>query len=118
MKFQPQFLVALACLCVLGCGEGESDDGTAGRMVFVDTQTMAAMVQPVSDTFPSVNPLTGQPTLMPGLYCSSCRKWYPVPPPDQINRRPDGALCPKTRTLLIADGPWPDDATGSTGEGS
>lgn len=98
-------LLAVFCLSP-GCGSG-TEQTQPQQMVFVDTKTQIAVVGPVTDQFPALNKETGKRTLMPGLYCPKCEKWYPVPSPDQINHRPDGGLCPKTKTPLIADGPMP-----------
>ncbi len=113
MRFQYQLVTVIICVGSLGCGSDQPVNEPVERMVFVDTETMNAVVQPVSKTLPAVNPQTGQRTLMPGLYCPDCSTWHPVPAPDQINRRPDTALCPKTRIPLIADGPWPNEDTAS-----
>lgn len=103
-----RILIPLTALCSwLGCGT-EPENPQPQQMVFVDTKTQIAVVGPVTDQFPALNTETGKRTLMPGLYCPKCEKWYPVPSPDQINHRPDGGLCPKTKTPLIADGPWPE----------
>jgi len=99
--------VLLFVLCVLAGCRTETEVTQPQQMVFVDTKTHVAVVGPVTDQFPALNTETGKRTLMPGLYCPKCEKWYPVPSPDQINHRPDGGLCPKTKTSLIADGPWP-----------
>jgi len=114
MTFHFRLLVISICVFVAGCGSSETDSDVVNKMVYVDTETMAAIVLPVYESLPATNSETGERTLMPGLYCPECRTWYPVPAPDQINRRPDAALCPKTRTPLIADGPWPDEDSEST----
>ena len=111
MKLFIQLLLLSLCVACVGCDSSEPADEIK-TPVFVDTETAAVFVLPALPV-PATNPQTGKPTLMPGLYCPECRKWYPVPPPDQINRRPDAALCPKTRTPLVADGPRPE--AGKTG---
>ena len=93
----------------IGCGSGDTSAGPNADMVYVDTETFVAVVAPRSGTVPTINPATGQRTLMPGLYCQVCKKWYPVPSPEQINRQNGAALCPKTKTPMIADGPWPEN---------
>lgn len=91
-----------------GCGSGAPSAGHDADMVYVDTKTFVAVVAPKSGSVPIINPATGQRTLMPGLYCPDCEKWYPVPSPKQINRQKGVALCPKTKMPMIADGPWPE----------
>lgn len=93
-----------------GCGSSDTSAGADADMVYVDTKTFVAVVAPKSGSVPIINPATGQRTLMPGLYCPDCEKWYPVPSPEQINRQKGAALCPKTKTPMIADGPWPENA--------
>jgi len=95
---------------VIGCGSNSTTvDRDAGQMVYVDTTTDEAVVADVSSEYPVLNPQTGKKTLKPGLYCWECKKWYPVPPLDQINRIPNGAICPKTGRPLSSEGPWPDE---------
>lgn len=95
-------------LILAGCSSDEADAVLADRMVYVDTKTGQAVVRDVVSPVPAVNPETNERTLMPGLYCPTCQKWYPVPPPEQINSRPNAGQCPNDRTPLTADGPWPD----------
>lgn len=111
MRFTVLFVVTLVHVGVVGCGSSTSDGNAARKTVLVDRETMAPFVLEVSESLPAVNPGTGKRTLMPGLYCPQCHKWYPVPPPDQINRQPDATLCPKTRAQLIPDGPFPEQTS-------
>ncbi|MEO8494341.1 MAG: hypothetical protein ABI614_04675 [Planctomycetota bacterium] len=104
-------LIAIGVLGISLTGCGRSAEVTTEevpRAVYVDTKTMQAMVCDVVDDSPTVNPKTGQRTLMPALYCPTCRVWHPVPPPDQINRVPGATTCRKTGATLTADGPWPE----------
>ena len=99
----------LFCAVLAGCGgSSPSVDPPANRMVYVDTATMQQLVHDVAASFPAVHPTTGKPTLRPALYCSTCKKWYPAPAVDQVNRIPGAGQCPKDKTSLTADGPWPD----------
>ncbi len=56
------------------------------------------------------HPRTGQASLMPGLYCEKCRQWRPSPPLDVLQQDLSARLCPKDRTVMIADGPKPQSA--------
>ncbi|MCP4175843.1 MAG: hypothetical protein GY758_34290 [Fuerstiella sp.] len=105
-------LIIHACT---GCGSADTAAERDGLMVFVDTATSTPIVTPVPDSVPSLNPATGKRTLMPGLYCPVCEQWYPVPAPEQINRQPGAALCPITKTPLMAAGPWPEESGASGG---
>lgn len=98
-----------------GCGGGStpSNSNPPSRMVYVDTATMQPLVHDVATSFPATHPKTGQPTLRPALYCPTCQKWYPAPDIDQVNRQPGAGQCPKDKTPLTADGPWPDRYTPS-----
>src|SRR5262245_772254 len=44
-------------------------------------------------------------TLVQALYCPQCRKWYPFPPPEALERMPMGPRCPKHRTGLLEEIP-------------
>ena len=102
-------LLLLAGLALMGCGRNTSADSPAKRMVYVDTATMQPLVHDVAASFPAIHPQTGKPTLRPALWCATCRKWYPAPAVDEINRVPGAGLCPKDKTPLTGDGPWPND---------
>lgn len=54
---------------------------------------------------PAMNPKTGRRTLMQGLYCSQCRKWYPAPPPEMAERSPRGPACPHDGSTLTVEEP-------------
>jgi hypothetical protein len=103
------------CVCLSGCGgsTGSAPRTTppTGRMVYVDTATMQPLVHDVATSFPAVHPQTGKPTLRPALYCPKCQQWYAAPSVDQVNRVPGAGQCPKDRTALTAEGPWPDGST-------
>ncbi|QEG41473.1 hypothetical protein [Roseimaritima ulvae] len=94
----------LPMLGLLGCG-GEAASVPAATMMMVDVQSGQTFSLPLPTTFPAVNPETQRRTLMPGLFCSTCQKWYPVPPPDQINRQGQAGMCPRSHGPLTADGP-------------
>lgn len=98
------------CLFLAGCGgSSQPTDSNVGRMVYIDMATMQPFVHDVATSFPAVHPQTGKPTLRPAVYCSTCKKWYPAPALDQVNRTPGAGLCPKDKTPLTAEGPWPND---------
>ena len=107
-----KILSALMLVMVaFGCGAEDVANDVKTRMVYVDTESREAVVTEKSNTVPVINPSTGKRTLMPGLYCSKCEKWYPAPPPERINSVPGAGLCPETQNPLSADGPWPTDDT-------
>lgn len=101
--------MSVLALSLVGCGRStEVATDATPRAVYVDTTTMQAVVSDLVTDPPAVNPATGKRTLMPALYCPTCRAWHPVPPPDQINRAAGASTCRKTGAALTADGPWPD----------
>lgn len=100
----------LFCLILSGCGGSPPpSESHAGRMVYVDVATMQPFVHDVATSFPAVHPQTGKPTLRPALYCPTCKQWSPAPDVDQVNRIPEAGLCPRDKSPLTAEGPWPDD---------
>lgn len=114
-EMNTQLLITVALLAsasIAGCGSEDPNARPTDRMVYVDTETQQPVVHEIVIPVPAVNPETGKRTLMPGLYCPTCNTWYPVPSADQINTRPNTGQCPKDKTPLIADGPWPgEDST-------
>lgn len=99
------------CLFLSGCGgSSPPTDSKMGRMVYVDMATMQPLVHDVAASFPTAHPQTGKLTLRPAVYCSTCKKWYPAPALEQVNRTPGAGLCPKDKTPLTTEGPWPTDS--------
>jgi hypothetical protein len=54
---------------------------------------------------PVMNPKLGRATLVQALYCSRCRGWHRMPPPEARHLMPGGPVCPKTRAPLVETGP-------------
>ena len=103
------FLSTTGLLILCGCAPGENESATAvNQMVYVDLQTRDAVVSEQTDVIPAVHPVTGERSLMPGLYCDECEQWHPAPPIDELQRNPDARQCPRCRIAMSADGPWPD----------
>ena len=102
------------CSILSGCGgSAPPSESNAGRMVYVDTATMQPLVYDVATIFPAAHPKTGKPTLRPALYCPTCKKWFPAPDLELINRVPGAGQCPKDKTALTTDGPWPSGSESS-----
>jgi hypothetical protein len=102
------FLVALGPV-LNGCGEDVASTPAAAGRVCVDPATGAAFVVETT-IFPAVHPGTGKATLVPALYCSKCAAWHAAPPVEQLHRQRGVAHCPRTGTVLTADGPRPNAA--------
>ncbi|MCC7421834.1 MAG: hypothetical protein IT428_16265 [Planctomycetaceae bacterium] len=101
MKLLP---LLLAAGLLAGCSDGKSGHAAIEPMVYVDTET-GKVVQAPPEPTPAVNPDTGKKTLMPGLYCSRCKKWYPSAPLEVAQRNPSSRMCPKHRTPMETKGP-------------
>lgn len=101
--------VALGFLIVLGCGSSPPSDPHANQMVYYDRATKRAVVYNISRVSPALHPQTGQPTLVPALYCTECQKWFPAPPIEIRERNPKALICPK-KHRLTPDGPWPEES--------
>jgi hypothetical protein len=54
---------------------------------------------------PAMNPKLGRATLVQALYCSRCRGWHRMPPPEVRQQMPGGPVCPKTRAPLVETAP-------------
>jgi len=90
---------------VSGCAK--EAEAPVATMVYIDSVTRKPVVQAVSSEFPAVNPATGRRTLRPAAYCDECRAWHAVPPMEEIQRRPEALVCPKSKGRLRFDGPMP-----------
>ena len=111
---QSQIPIAVAVILGIAAGSGCGQKQTAEpdkppQMVYVDVQTKSVVVAPRTKDTPAVNPKTGRRTLMPGLYCSHCRRWHPAPPLQVVQRNPAARKCPKCKRSLTSEGPFPDE---------
>ena len=100
-------LAGAAAAAIGGCGGGDdAPEAASAPTVYYCTETKTVVVAARQQT-PAVNPQTGRRTLVPALYCPTCRQWQPAPPPEVLQRNPGAGLCRKHKTPLIADGPLP-----------
>jgi hypothetical protein len=107
-RMMPALLAA--AVCAAGCpSEPKPSAENSPDVVYVDTQSGAVVRGEPSAALPAVNPRTGRRTLMPGLYCAECRKWYPAPPLEVRHRAPAAGKCPRHGTALTPDGPLPGE---------
>ena len=61
---------------------------------------------------PEIHPRTGQPTLMPGLYCEQCRQWRASPPLEVLQQNASASWCAKHRVPMTSNGPKPQTTQG------
>ena len=106
--------LGVSAVLVMGCGGSESEarqpTESDSVTVFVCRESGDVFVGSTQPT-PAQNPKTGKASLMRGLYCPQCQKWYAGPPLDELQRKRGGGLCPKDRkTPMRLDGPVPDSA--------
>jgi hypothetical protein len=102
-------LATLVLVAVCGCGhESAVPERPAGQMVYFDLRTRSPVVSAESEMLPAVHPVTGERSLMPGLYCSACGEWHPAPPVEELQRNPRARQCPQCGGAMTADGPWPE----------
>ena len=93
----------------LGCNRTPVDDSHADSVVLlVDVKTHEVFVRENVSQLPAKHPRTGDRTLVSGMYCRRCQKWYPVPPVEELIRNPQARQCPKTGSPLTGEGPWPE----------
>ena len=79
---------------------GEESD----EIVFLNLETGATEKGEWQPT-PAIDPRTGKRSLVQGLYCAKCSRWYPAPPPEMAEHSPRGPVCPKDGTGMSVDGP-------------
>lgn len=95
-----------------GCSKAVPPTPAAeAKFVVIDAKSGALFRVEQLPAAPLVHPQTGQPTLMPALYCPKCRAWHEVPPLDVLQRNPQAGRCVKTRAPLETTGPLPASAT-------
>lgn len=86
------------------------EDPHVGQMVYIDTATGTPFAANISRETPAIHPDTGKRTLVPALYCATCKQWYPAPPLEVLQRNPAAGKCPKGHGKLATEGPWPESA--------
>lgn len=77
------------------------------EIVYVDTKSGEAFLLRARNS-PEAHPGTGEPTLVPGMYCEKCQAWKPVGSMEQLQTGRATRNCPVHKTPLIPDGPKPD----------
>ena len=87
-----------------GRGDSELEDPARQKVVYVCTETGKVVTAPAGPV-PGNNAETGRATLMPGLYCEKCKKWYASAPFEVAQRNPASRNCPKHRTPMRPNGP-------------
>lgn len=99
--------MVISVMLFAGCGPtGAAPVET--QMVYVDTADHRVLLMPQQPTTPAVSPVTGKRTLVPGLYCAECRRWYASPPPEVLQRSTAAYRCPRGGHPMRPDGPPPD----------
>ena len=93
---------------LVGCNHAESTSAEkVTRKAAYDSKSKKAFAVDSSVQLPTRNPENSKSKLQPALYCSECKKWYPAPPLEELNRNPGAAKCPKTGAPLSLEGPLP-----------
>ena len=100
-------LAACCVICVTGCGHEPVAVVDHTQRVYVDLATQKPLMLPVQDHVPAKHPETGKNTLMPGLYCPQCGRWYASPPTDVVQRTGSASRCPKGGHPMSPHGPAP-----------
>lgn len=102
-------LLMAICLatCSAGCGREPVAVVDHEHRVYVDLPTQKPWMLPVQDHVPAKHPETGKNTLMPGLYCPQCGRWYASPPVDVVQRTGSASRCPKGGHAMSPHGPAP-----------
>lgn len=90
-----------------GCGREPVAVVDTSRRVYVDIATQTALMLPIQDKTPAKHPQTGKNTLVPGLYCPQCGRWYPAPPLEVIQRSGTASRCPQGGHPMSPHGPEP-----------
>ena len=93
----------------ISCQDLSGDESAVAVVVYLCRETneiVTARPQPT----PAVNPRTGRPTLVRGLYCDKCRKWRPIPPPEVYSGNPLSCPCPRHKQPMSPNGPLPTGA--------
>jgi hypothetical protein len=88
-------------------GSSAVPDELLQQFVYVDTNSGEAFLLRARRS-PELHPETGEPTLIPGMYCEKCEAWKPVGPMENLQTRRAVHRCPVHKIPLTMDGPLPD----------
>lgn len=101
--------VVVIAIAALFSGCGRQDDSQLVTFVCTETQ---AVIQAEAQPTPAVNPETGRRTLVRGMYCAQCGKWFPIP---ADVRDPRAIRCTRDGTPMSLEGPPPVSASSGGG---
>lgn len=76
------------------------------NVTYVCTETGKVIVAPAQSQ-PALNPETGKHTLLRGVFCPQCNKWYATPSPDHLRGNPRELKCQVHNVPMTYDGPVP-----------
>ena len=107
----PKVLAAIvAGVLILGVLFRFTSRGSAAAagedVVYVCGETGQVVVAALQAT-PAINSATGKPTLLRGVYCPKCERWYATPPPEHAAGNPKALTCRIHQILMTTDGPMP-----------
>ena len=91
---------------VFGTAGCNSTAQSSENVTYVCTESGKVVVAPAQPQ-PAVNPETGKKTLLRGVYCPQCSKWYATPSPDHARGNPRELQCRVHNIPMTYDGPIP-----------
>jgi hypothetical protein len=89
-------------------GNSAIADDQLQELVYVDQETGEAFLLRARSS-PEYHPETGDPTLIPGMYCEKCRRWKAVGPLEVLQTGGVPHRCPIHKTPLLREGPLPEE---------
>ena len=88
-------------------GTTKVSDQQLQEVVYVDLKTGEAYLI-YARSSPAVHPVSGEPTLVPGMYCDKCKAWKPVGSMEQLQTSRTVHKCPVHKIRLLREGPIPE----------
>ena len=104
-------IIVTSCLLLYPVLWGESSvipDDQLQEIVYVDRNSGETFLLRARSS-PEYHPETGDPTLIPGMYCEKCQAWKPVGPLETLQTSRIVHQCPIHKIPLLREGPLPDD---------
>ena len=95
----------LACWVLPSSSSKENPSRESVKDVVYVCRETKELIKAPPQKVPATNPSTGRATLYRALYCSECRRWHPVPPPELYSGNPLTYRCPKHHRQMTASGP-------------
>ncbi|MGE3313619.1 MAG: hypothetical protein AB7O26_00800 [Planctomycetaceae bacterium] len=98
--------VAVLLFGIVWMMPGDGAAQSESIVTYVCSET-GAVIATTAQQEPALNPATGRRTLLRGVYCPQCEKWYRAPSPEHSGGNPRPLVCGVHQVPMTYEGPSP-----------